>query len=156
MLMLAWAGNAKAEGEGETDTLTVFETTDFNNTDIPVYGKYAHWYQKCEMIYPADYLQGMENSNISRMAFHTGSNKASWAATFKIYLKEVAQSSFPTENLSFTDFSDVDPVYTGQLDATGDTMWVVFDKPFYYQGGNLLVVLHLTEPGNYTTAIFRV
>jgi hypothetical protein len=158
ILMLAWAGNAKAEGEGETDTLTVFETTDFNNTDIPVYGKYANWYQKCEMIYPADYLQAMENSNISKMAFHTGAYKAKfvWEATFKVYLKEVAQSSFPTENLSFTDFSEVDPVYTGQLDATGDTMWVVFDKPFYYQGGNLLVVFHLTEPGNnYTSPNFK-
>ena len=155
MLMLVWVGSAKAGGEGETDTLTVFETTDWNNNDIPVYGYYADCYQKCEMIYPADYLQGMENSNISKMAFHTGSNKASWAATFKIYLKEVAQSSFPTENLSFTDFSDVDPVYTGQLDATGDTVWVVFDKPFYYQGGNLLVVLHLTEPGKYDGANFR-
>ncbi len=158
MLLLAWAGNAKAEGEGETDTLTVFETTDYNNTDIPVYGKYADWYQKCEMIYPAEYLQGMENSNISRMAFYTGSYKAKfvWEATFKVYLKEVAQSSFPTENLSFTDFTKVDPVYTGQLDATGDTMWVVFNKSFYYQGGNLLVVFHLTEPGNnYTSPNFK-
>ena len=158
ILMLAWAGTAKAEGEGETDTLTVFETTDFNNTDIPVYGKYANWYQKCEMIYPADYLQAMENSNISKMAFHTGAYKAKfvWEATFKVYLKEVAQSSFPTENLSFTDLTKVDPVYTGQLDATGDTMWVVFDKPFKYQGGNLLVVFHLTEPGyNYTSPNFK-
>ena len=157
MLMLVWVGSAKAGGEGETDTLTVFETTDSNNKDIPVYGYYADWYQKCEMIYPADYLQGMENSNISKMAFHTSASKAKfvWEAIFKVYLKEVAQSSFPTENLSFTDFSEVDPVYTGQLDATGDTMWVVFDKPFYYQGGNLLVVFHLTEPGsNYTSPMF--
>ena len=89
MLILAWAGTAKAEGEGETDTLTVFETTDWNNKDIPVNGDYANWYQKCEMIYPADYLQGMENSNISKMAFHTGAYKAKfvWEATFKVYLK---------------------------------------------------------------------
>ena len=157
MLMLTWVGTVKADGEGQgqQQKLTVFENNDWTNTDLPVNGEYAHWYQKCELIYPADYLKDMKNNNISRMAFHTGSNKASWEATFKIYLKEVAQSSFPTENLSFTDFSDVDPVYTGQLDATGDTVWVVFDKPFYYQGGNLLVVLHLTEPGNYDGAKFQ-
>lgn len=159
--LLTWMGSAiladtpVTNGQGQQQKLTVFENNDWNNTDLPVNGEYAHWYQKCEMIYPADYLQDMKNNNISRMAFHTGSNKASWTATFKIYLKEVAQSSFPTENLSFTDFSDVGPVYTGQLDATGDTVWVVFDKPFYYQGGNLLVVLHLTEPGKYDGANFR-
>ena len=149
------AGTPVTNGQGQQQKLTVFENNDWNNTDLPVNGEYAHWYQKCELIYPADYLQGMKNNNISRMAFHTGSNKASWTATFKIYLKEVSQSSFPTENLSFTDFTDVDLVYTGQLDATGDTVWVVFDKPFYYQGGNLLVVLHLTKTGNYDSASFR-
>ena len=94
MLMLVWVGSAKAGGEGETDTLTVFETTDYNNTDIPVNGGYAHWYQKCEMIYPAEYLQGMENSNISKMAFHTGANKAKyvWEASFKIYLRKLLKT----------------------------------------------------------------
>ena len=156
MLLLAWAGNAKAEGEGQTQKLTVFSSPDWSSKYVPVVGNDADMYQKHEMIYPADYLQDMENCNISQMDFYTSDTKAQkvWTATFKVYLKEVAQSSFPSENITFTNFTDDDLVYTGQLDATGDIMSIVFDKHFFYQGGNLLVGIHLTQPGNHTTAFF--
>ncbi|MBR7019420.1 MAG: hypothetical protein IKH99_11375, partial [Prevotella sp.] len=73
MLMLTWVGTVKADGEGQgqQQTLTVFETTDDVSEYVPVSGYYADWYQKCEMIYPADYLKDMINSNITQMGFHT-------------------------------------------------------------------------------------
>lgn len=62
MLMLTWVGTVKADGEGQgqQQKLTVFENNDWTNTDLPVNGEYAHWYQKCELIYPADYLKDMK------------------------------------------------------------------------------------------------
>lgn len=150
-----FAGTPDTNGQGQQQTLTVFENADHASEYVPVSGYYADWYQKCEMIYPADYLQDMINSNITQMGFHTSAKtKKDWTATFKVYIKAVAQSSFPSENLAFTNFTDNDLVYTGKLSATGDMMSVVFDSPFYYQGGNLLVCFHLTEPGNYSTGYF--
>ena len=161
--LLTWMGSAiladtpVTNGQGQTQKLTVFSSPDWSSSKyVPVVGYDANMYQKHEMIYPADYLQDMENCNISQMDFYTSDTKAQkvWTATFKVYLKEVAQSSFPSENITFTNFTDDDLVYTGQLDATGDIMSIVFDKSFFYQGGNLLVGIHLTQPGNYTTAFF--
>ncbi len=161
--LLTWMGSATladtpvTNGQGQTQKLTVFSSPDWSSSKyVPVVGYDANMYQKHEMIYPADYLQDMENCNISQMDFYTSDTKAQkvWTATFKVYLKEVAQSSFPSENITFTNFTDDDLVYTGQLDATGDIMSIVFDKSFFYQGGNLLVGIHLTQPGNHTTAFF--
>ena len=158
MLMLGWAGTAKAEGEGETQTLTVFDS-DISNPYVPVWGDYAHRYQKCEMIYPAENLNTMAFTSISRMDFYTSENRAKkvWNAPFKVYLREVGQSAFPSENPTYIGFSEDNLVYEGPLDAMGEVMSIVFNKKksYYYQGGNLLVGIYITEQGgNYSIAYF--
>ena len=158
MLMLTWMGTAKAEGEGQTQTLTVFDS-DISNPYVPVWGDYAHRYQKCEMIYPAENLNTMAFTSISRMDFYTSENRAKtvWNAPFKVYLREVGQSAFPSENPTYIGFSEDDLVYEGPLDAMGEVMSIVFNKKksYYYQGGNLLVGIYITEQGgNYSIAYF--
>lgn len=76
-----------------------------------------------------------------------------WNATFQIYLKEVEQSSF--SETQFIGFSDKDLVYQGVLSGTSDTMPIVFDKSYYYQGGNLLVGFYQITKGNSARAVFH-
>lgn len=158
MLMLTWMGTTKAEGEGQTQKLTVFNpinTTDYSSY-VPLYGNEAHRYQKCEIIYPADSLKDLIGKSISQMDFYLHTKAAiAWDATFKVYLKEVNHSAFPSENPSYIGFSKEDLVYEGLLNGTGDTMPVVFkEKTYTYQGGNLLVGVYLTEGGQYKTSKF--
>ncbi len=156
MLMFTWMGTVKAEGGVQTQTLTVFDSGNKTNQYLPVWGYSTDSYQKCEMIYPAENLNNMAFTSISRMDFYTSTAaKKAWTATFQVYLKEVSQSAFPSENPTFIDFSENDLVYEGLLDATGEVMSIVFDSVYYYQGGNLLVGIYVTQKGNYSRAYFR-
>ena len=148
-------------GQGQQQTLTLYSPTNEYSSYIPIYGHGADYYQKCEMIYPAEDLQEMISSNISQMDFYiqekahvsrTDPTLVEWNATFQIYLTEVEQSSF-SEN-QFIGFSEEDLVYEGILSGTSDVMPVVFDKSYYYQGGNLLVGVYQIEKGTRGTSHF--
>ena len=155
MLMLTCVGIAKAEGEGQSQQLTVFDACNTSNEYVPVWGYSTDSYQKCEMIYPAENLNTMAFTSISRMDFYTSTPASkAWTATFQVYLKEVGQSAFPSEDPTFIDFSEDDLVYEGLLDATGEVMSIVFDSVYYYQGGNLLVGIYVTQKGNYKRVFF--
>ncbi len=164
--LLTWMGSAiladtpVTNAQGQQQKLTVFSSPASPNevfsTYVPLYGYDAHRYQKCEIIYPANSLEDLKGKSISQMDFYLYVKATKeWGATFKVYLKEVDQSAFPSENPSYIGFSDGDLVYEGPLSGTGDTMSVVFNKKTYiYQGNNLLVGVYLTEKGTYDTARF--
>ena len=155
-----FAGTPVTHAQGQQQKLTVFSSPASPNevfsTYVPLYGYDAHRYQKCEIIYPANSLEDLKGKSISQMDFYLYVKATEeWGATFKVYLKEVDQSAFPSENPSYIGFSDGDLVYEGPLSGTGDTMSVVFNKKTYiYQGNNLLVGVYLTEKGTYNTARF--
>ena len=155
-----FAGTPVTHAQGQQQKLTVFSSPASPNevfsTYVPLYGYDAHRYQKCEIIYPANSLEDLKGKSISQMDFYLYVKATKeWGATFKVYLKEVDQSAFPSENPSYIGFSDGDLVYEGPLSGTGDTMSVVFNKKTYiYQGNNLLVGVYLTEKGTYDTARF--
>lgn len=155
-----FAGTPVTHAQGQQQKLTVFSSPASPNevfsTYVPLYGYDAHRYQKCEIIYPANSLEDLKGKSISQMDFYLYVKATKeWGATFKVYLKEVDQSAFPSENPSYIGFSDGDLVYEGPLSGTGDTMSVVFNKKTYiYQGNNLLVGVYLTEKGTYNTARF--
>lgn len=155
ILMLTWVGTVKAEGGVQTQTLTLFESTTEYTAYIPLYGYDANRYQKCEMIYPAEYLNDLKGKSISQMVFYLQTKATiAWNATFEVYLKEVSQSTY--SSASFIGFSEADLVYRGPLNGNEDTMPVVFNqnKTYNYQGGNLLVGVYLTEKGSYKSAWF--
>lgn len=153
MLMLTWMGTAKAEGEEQTQTLTVFAPTNYDldySLYVPLYGYYADDYQKCEIIYPAENLNDLKGKTVSQMDFYLQTiASAEWEnANFKVYLKEVSQSNFPSDSPSFIGFSENDLVYEGSLSGTASVMPVKFNKKSYtYQGGNLLVGVYQTTMG---------
>ena len=132
-------------------TFTVYDSNE-QSSYVPVYGFYADAYNKCEMIMPAADLADMNGEIISKMTWYLpGPASEAWTGNFKIYLKEVSETSLGT------DFLGVDGatlVYDGTLDGTGSTLTVEFSNPYTYQGGNLLIAVYQDVPGNYKSASF--
>ena len=135
-----------------TSTLTVYENAGNKNQKVPVYGGYANRYQKCEFVIPASELTDMYGGTISKMTFYMQDPApAVWTGTFQIFLKEVSSTTIS----AFSGTTGATVVYTGTLDATGSTMDVEFSNSYAYSGGNLLVGVYLTTPGNYKPAYFK-
>ena len=132
-------------------TFTVYDSNE-QSSYVPVYGFYADAYNKCEMIMPAADLADMNGEIISKMTWYLpGPASEAWTGNFKIYLKEVSETSLGT------DFLGVDGatlVYDGTLDGTGSTLTVEFSNQYSYQGGNLLIAVYQDVPGNYKSASF--
>ena len=132
-------------------TFTVYDSNE-QSSYVPVYGFYADAYNKCEMIMPAPDLADMNGEIISKMTWYLpGPASEAWTGNFKIYLKEVSETSLGT------DFLGVDGatlVYDGTLDGTGSTLTVEFSNQYSYQGGNLLIAVYQDVPGNYKSASF--
>ena len=87
MLMLTCVGIAKAEGEGQTQQLTIFSPLSPNDYSsyVPLYGYDANRYQKCEIIYPADSLNDLIGKSISQMDFYLQTKaSAEWNATMSL------------------------------------------------------------------------
>ena len=159
MLMLTWMGTAMAVEEGQPQTLTLFESTADYTAYIPLYGYDADRYQKCEFIYPAEYLNDLKGKSISQMDFYVHKDyiaSGDWNATFQVYLKEVSQSTYAEEKPTAIGFSENDLFYEGPLSGTALVMPIKFyqNKTYNYQGGNLLVGVYLTEKGSSKSARF--
>ena len=146
MLLFAFVGTMRADeltacaGDG-----TVY------NSYVPVYGYYADAYLRCQYVMPAEELADMAGGTINQMTFFTKSAAAAaLTGTFQVYMTEVTDATIS----AFIDPANATTVYTGLLDATGETMVVVFDEAYTYNGGNLLIGFDQTETGNYKSASF--
>lgn len=135
-------------GENE---LTIYDES-ATNDKVPVYGYWADSYLKCEMVMPASNLSAMAGSNISKMKFYLSSPAAaSWgSANFKVFMKEVSYSTIST----YEGFNNATVVYEGSLDGTQSVMEIVFNAPYHYSGGNLLIGVYNTVTGAYKAASF--
>ena len=130
--------------------LTVNDGTN-ENRFVPVYGGYCDEYLKCEFVIPASQLSEMENGIISKMSFYLDEPaEKAWTGTFRVFLKEVGETTLS----AFSGFANATVVYEGTLDATGNTMDVVFNNSFTYEDGNLLVGVYQTVKGIYSGAYF--
>lgn len=130
--------------------LTVNDGTNSSNS-VPVYGTWCDAYLKCEFVIPASQLSEMENGIISKMSFYLNSPaSAAWTGTFKVFLKEVGETTLS----EYSGLANATVVYEGTLDATGNTMDVVFNNNFTYDDGNLLVGVYQIVNGKYSGASF--
>jgi predicted outer membrane repeat protein len=134
------------------NTLTVADGTGSSGR-VPVYGYYTDSYQRCQVIYPADMLAEMTETDISAVTFHlTSLPSSAWTSVFEVKLGITSTNSFP--NTYFLTDS-VTTLYTGTLTFAADsTMTVTFDAPFVYNGGNLLLEFASTTKGNWFSANF--
>ena len=116
------------------------------NSYIPVYGYYADATQRSEFIIPAASLASISGSTIGSLKFYANYSFTS-TGTFKVYLKEVEESTF--SGSSFYTEESATTVYTGTITITSaDGMTITFNDGFDYNGGNLLVGFYQATGGN--------
>ncbi len=125
------------------------------NGYVPLYGNYAERHQRIQSIYPASMLVDMMGVTISDIHYHVSSgSSANWGGqTWEVSLGITEQ-----ENLQngWVDTTILTRVYTGTLSASAaDGMTIVFDQPFTYTGGNLVVQFVQRVPNSYTSCSFR-
>lgn len=126
------------------------------NTYIPIYGFFADEYIRQQIIYPAEMLTDMENSSISAMTFYLNElPDDDWSCAFQFQLGNTNQSAFSASPNQYLT-SSFTTIYTNTLviDAVTNTMTITFSTPYTYTGGNLLLDIQNTEPGNYAEAHF--
>ncbi len=132
-------------------SLTVADGTATNGY-VPVYGYYTDNYLRCQMIYPASMLTTMAGGTIEGLTFYSSTTNTTWNNTsFQVSMAEVPQTSFATTAWSSAELTQV---YSGSLYISGGQMSLVFDEPFSYHGGNLLVEVVNSAPGSYQSAYF--
>ena len=146
---LPWVANAQ--------DLTVCDgsapgTTTSTNQYIPVYGYMADTKDyTSEFIIPSADLASINGMDITKLTFYLSTSASeAWTATFKVYMKEVENTTIT----SMTGPNTSTVVYTGTLDASNSTMVVNFDDNYTYNGGNLLIGTTITVKGNWKSATF--
>jgi hypothetical protein len=138
-------------GARAQQTLTVCDGTD-NNRFVPFYGSYADTQGAAsEFVIPSHLLGEMAGGTITAMTFYLQQPAAeAWTGTHQVYIGEVDATTLTgiTGPGSFT------VVKTASFDATGAELTVVFDEPYTYEGGNLLIGTYVSVAGNYKNAYF--
>ena len=113
--------------------LTVYDGTE--TVYSPIYG-YGSNYKK-QLVIPASELEDMIYGNIHSMMFYCKTAEASWSSPFIIYVAEIATSTLK-EGYEY-DWTAMTQVYQGTLSVANNKMTIVFDTPYQYEGGNLLI-----------------
>ncbi len=133
-------------------TLTVADGMEANSY-VPVYGYYADYYQRNQVIYPASMLTDMVGGGILSLTFYFYTAPSSnWSATFDVKLGVTSDSSF--QSTAYVNVPTT-TVYTGTLTKNSDnTLTVTLAEPYVYTGGNLLLEVTSQSGGNYYSAKF--
>ena len=135
----------------QADILTVAEGTD-EAQYAPFYGfQMDALGAKSQVIYPADMLADMNGGTITEIKFYpTQAFGALRSGNLQISLKEVEQDRYTSTTL-VTDATVVGNAYPVQ----GNAEWViVFDQPFEYHGGNLMIETELIQVGSFKATKF--
>lgn len=127
--------------------LTVYDG-DVTNAYVPVYGNYCDGYTKAEFIMPSTQLSTMAGGTIKGAVFYANVASTSMgnaSSVYKVFLKEVANTTIS----AWTGYQESDVVYTcnGVLSVADSKLTIVFDTPYVYGGGNLLIGLYKTVSG---------
>lgn len=132
--------------------VTVADETDYASfvplycADIDIVGTEG------QVIYNASMLTDMVGGDIVGLRFHTYKEVQMNGGVIQLSLKEVEKTSFSSAELEtgLTVVASVVPVFNST------DLEFVFDRPFHYEGGNLLVDCLVTEAGitNYRQTFF--
>ena len=151
--LLLCAVGARAQSE-----LAVYEGTATSNT-VPAYIFYFDDFTRSQFVIPADDLESMTNGTINSMRFYIADASLqnipyTTASEVDVYLMEVDYTSIS----AFEPKANGTIVYHGYLsiDKVNDSgiLQIVFDEPFTYTGGNLLVGIENTTDTNYKSIYF--
>ena len=131
-------------------TLTVHDglTT---NQKIPAYIYYWDEFTRSQFVIPATELAPLNGLPITSLTFYTNSSNVPYTSTSvaDVYLMEVDYTSIS----DFEEKEDATIVYSGTVSivsvSSGGEMTIVFDTPFDYNGGNLLIGIENTTDAGY-------
>lgn len=136
----------------QANVLTVAEGTELNS-HYPFYSLYYDTEgTTSQMIYPEDMLTDLVGAEITELKFYAKAPIALINGNLQLSMKVVEETEYATATaITLTE----DDVYAHGAPVQGETE-VVFtlDKPFVYEGGNLLIETVVTSRGNYATTYF--
>ena len=131
-----------------TNDLTICDGTEVN-TYLPIYSYYYDNYQKNQMIYPEGMVSALSGRVITSMTFYANGNFNFNGGQLTVRLGTTNQTNY-TGTVRLQP-ADMDIVKSGfDVPSGGDTWTIVFDTPFEYNGGNLVVDFEETNHGSGT------
>ena len=136
---------------GQNVGLTIGETNT-SSAYVPVNGvKATDVAYHSQMVYPEDSIVTLKDKLIEGLTFYTKNAAAEafdtrFVVKMGTYEEDVFSSSALLNNVNYTK------VYEGVIDASGEEVEVVFDSPYDYRGGNLVVDITVKTPGSVATS----
>ncbi len=107
------------------------------NSLVPINGlDYDYTTNISQMIYPAEMLTKLKGHKITSLTFYPTNVINITGATAAVSLMETEQTKFESAALATGEFT---PVATWKLSGEDATPSLIFDTPFLYRGGNLMV-----------------
>jgi hypothetical protein len=145
------------DGESASSAVISFTPTDnyqllindgtTTNDRVPVYGNWVDNYSRSQFIIPASSLSAIEWDSIQSLTFFASTANAPWTnAEFEVYVAEVEDATLS----ALYDWNDlIKVVDSASLSIESNEMKVIFDTPYQYEGGNLLIGINQTVSGTY-------
>ncbi len=139
-----------------TNDLTICDGTEVN-TYLPIYSYYYDNYQKNQMIYPESMVGALTGRSITSMTFYANGNFNFNGGQVTVRLGTTDQTNY-TGKVRLQP-TDMDIVKSGfDVPSGGNTWTILFDTPFNYYGGNLVVdfeeTSHSSGTGHYSSRTF--
>ena len=127
----------------ENETLTVCDDT--NTTPYtPYFSEWNGSSVQSEQIYPSSMLTNMTGRKLYSISFYSTNNDAVDVKGMQVYLAEV-------QNTQLTNKMDIPAnavkVYDSDYNFGGGKNLIQFYRPYTYNGGNLLVIIKNSTPG---------
>lgn len=136
-----------------TDAIIVNDSTN-TNSYVPFYGYYVNYDVKSQFIVPASEMNIIAWDSITQLTFYSSTATAALTgAEFDVYMAPIDTTVIASE----MDWNAMTKVVSKKhLSVADKQMVVALDKPYQYEGGNLLIGFKLaTKASSYgTTASF--
>ena len=116
---------------------------------VPFYGTYVDDGSNSQFIIPEKEIATIQWDSITKLTFFSSTTTATWeGAQFDVYVMETADTVL-NSMVAWTSMTKV--VNSKHLELANKQMVVTLDKPFQYEGGNLLIGFKQTVMGTYAS-----
>jgi len=127
---------------------STFDETPF----LPVWGTEMDDDQHNQLLYHGTDMLPMVDGQITKLIFYSSTQNENWGGiTGEFRLMHTSATMFSIDGV---DASSAMLVYTGTMAIVENLMTIVFDTPFTYTGGNLLIDIEINSVGNWVTTNF--
>jgi uncharacterized protein YdeI (BOF family) len=130
---------------------TVYDGTDVNEY-IPFRATYFDYAPYCgQVIYPADQLTELVGKDITALTFYIANENGNvmHGGELSFYLAATDMTAFPSFSPSIIPESNFTLVGATAMTAYETEIVVNFETPYTYQGGNLALMVKVTQEGTY-------